>query len=213
MERRRIEIFGFQIGGRDPIEFRRLFMARFGDIARIEARVADVQVTLKSGTVFTLDRFAAGDIDDGVRVWDNSGRGVVDLDARRIRTIEFLATAALVAAPDRLHGTVRTRQGDFTGFIQWDQQDWFSADEIGGRTADGELSFRYDTIRSIARQSRDSALVTLVDGREMVLSDSRESATQPRDRRRRRALRPGADRLGRLRARRLQPGRQRSRLR
>ena len=48
-----------------------------------------MQVTLKSGTVFTLDRFAAGDIDDGVRVWDGR-RGVVDLDARRIRTIELL---------------------------------------------------------------------------------------------------------------------------
>ena len=173
-ERSAIEIFGFEIGGRDrPIDLGRPFMARFGDIARIEAHFGDVQVTLKSGTVFELDRFAAGDIDDGVRVWDGR-RGVVDLDARRIRTIEFLPTAPLVAAPDRLHGTVRTRQGDFTGFIQWDRQDCVGADELDGRTADGELSLRYDTIRSIARRSRDSALVTLLDGREMVLSGTRE---------------------------------------
>ena len=90
-ERIKIEIFGFKIGGRDGSAPRRLFMARFGDIARIEAHFGDVQVTLKSGTVFELDRFSAGDIDDGVRVWD-SRRGVVDLDARRIRTIEFLPT-------------------------------------------------------------------------------------------------------------------------
>jgi hypothetical protein len=132
-----------------------------------------VQVTLKSGTLFVLNRFAAGDIDDGVRVWDRR-RGVVDLDARQIRTIEFLPTAPLVAAPDRLHGTVRTRQGDFTGFIQWDQQDSVSADELNGRTAGGELSLRYDTIRSIARHSRDNALVTLLDGREVVLSGTRD---------------------------------------
>ena len=171
---RGLEIFGFTIGGGRSNKFRRLFMTRFGDIARIEAHFRDVQVTLKSGTVVTLDRFAAGDIDDGVRVWD-SRRGVVDLNARQIRTIEFLPTAPLVdAAPDRLHGTVRTRHGDFTGVIEWNQEDYLGADELEGRTGDSEQSLRYDTIRSIARHSRDHALVTLVDGREMVLSDSRE---------------------------------------
>ena len=177
-ERSPLEIFGFRIGGRQT-NLGRPFMACFGDIARIEAHVWDVQVTLKSGTVFDLDRNAAGDIDDGVRVWDGR-HGVVDLDARQIRTIEFLPTARLVAAPDRLHGTVRTRQGDFTGFIQWDQQDGVSTDEIDGRTADGERRLRYDTIRSIARHSRDSALVTLVDGREMVFSGSREVGNRSR---------------------------------
>ena len=173
-ERNPIEIFGFKIGGRDrPTNLDRPFMTRFGDIARIEAHVGDVQVTLKSGTMFELDRFAAGDIDDGVRVWDRR-RGVVDLDARRIRTIEFLPTAPLIAAPDRLHGTVRARQGDFTGFILWDRQDCVGADELDGRTPAGELSLRYDTIRSIARRSRDSAAVKLLDGREMVLSDTRD---------------------------------------
>src|SRR5688572_2535989 len=174
MESSPFEIFGFEIGGKDrSSDLRRLFMARFGDIARIEAHFRHVEVALKSGTVFTLDRFAAGDIDDGVRVWD-SGRGVVDLDARRIRTIVFLPTAQLVAAPERLHGTVRTRLGDFTGFIQWNQQDGVSTDTLDGRTADREISLRYDTIRSIARLARDRALVTLVDGREHVLSGSRE---------------------------------------
>ncbi len=174
-----LEIFGFKIGGGDRPDFGRPFMTRFGDIARIEAHFGDVQVTLKSGTMFELDRFSAGDIDDGVRVWDGR-RGVVDLDAREIRTIEFLPTARLVAAPGRLHGTVRTRQGDFTGFIQWDRQDCLGADELDGRAAGRERSVRYDTIRSIARRSRDSALVTLVDGREMVLSDTSEVSQRNR---------------------------------
>ena len=47
-------------------------------------------------------------------------------------------------------------------------------DELDGHTADGELSLRFDTIRSIARDSRDSSLVTLLDGREIVLSGTRE---------------------------------------
>jgi hypothetical protein len=170
-----IEIFGLKIGGGDrQSNLTRPFMARFGDIARIEARFRDVQVTLKSGTVFELDRFAAGDIDDGVRVWDRT-KGITDIDARRIRTVEFLPNAPPFAAASRLHGTVRTAEGDFTGFIQWDRQDCVGDDELEGRTADGaRISLRYETIRSIARRAGDSALVTLRDGREMVLSGTRD---------------------------------------
>ena len=177
-------IFGFEIPlGERQIDLGRPFMARLGDIARIEARGREVRVTLKSGTVFDLDWGSANDFDDGVRVWDER-RGVVDLASWaggipppsrvRIRTIELLPTARLGAAPARLHGTVRTRQGDFSGFVQWDRQACVAADELDGRTADGPLSLRFDTIRSIARRSSDSSLVTLVDGREIVLSGTRE---------------------------------------
>src|SRR5262245_33148537 len=138
-----LERFGVKLGGED---FPRPFMAQFGDLVRLEAHFGDVQVTLKSGTMFTLDRFSAGDIDDGVRVWDGR-RGVVDLDARQISTIEFLPTAPLVAAPDRLHGTVRTRQGDFTGFIQWDRQECVATDELDGRTRSEE--------RRVGKECRD----------------------------------------------------------
>jgi hypothetical protein len=169
-ERSRIEIFGLQIAQRERrVSLGRFFMARFGDVARIEVRGRDVQVALKSGTVFHLDRFEAGDLDDGVRVWDGA-QGVVDLDSLRIRTIEFLPTAALAAASDHLHGTVRTQLGDFTGFIQWDRRQGATTDELHGRTADGELDLRFDTLRSIARRSPHGALATLQDGREIVLS-------------------------------------------
>jgi len=108
-ERRPIEIFGVEIAGREhEIDLGRPFMARFGDVARIEAPGRDLRVTLKSGTVFDLDHFSADDLADGVRVWDGR-RGVVDLDEWRIRTIELRATTRLDAVPDRLHGTVRTR--------------------------------------------------------------------------------------------------------
>ncbi len=173
-ERRPLEILGVVLAQWEhQINLGRPFMARFGDIARIEPNGRDLRVTLKSGTVFHLDRFAADDFADGVRVWDGRS-GVVDLDEWRIRTIELLPTARLGAASDRLHGTVRTRQGNFTGFVQWDREESVGPDELDGHTADGELSLRFDTIRSIARNSRDSSLVTLLDGREIVLSDTRE---------------------------------------
>ncbi|HEX6201568.1 MAG TPA: hypothetical protein VF100_01115 [Thermoanaerobaculia bacterium] len=163
-------IFGFEIGGGDRVG--RLFMVRFGEIARIEARGREVRATLKSGTVVELDRFEASDFDDGVRVWDGGGR-VVDLDSLQIRSIELLPTPPLGPAPYRLHGTVRTRQGDFTGFVQWGRDQGLGSDELDGRTADGRTMLRFDTIGSIARRSPDSALVTLLDGREVVLSGRR----------------------------------------
>jgi hypothetical protein len=173
-ERHPIEILGIEIAQREsPIDVSRPLVARFGEITRIEARGREVRVTLKSGTVFDLDRLEASDFDDGVRVWDGR-RGVVDLDSLRIRTIELLPTPPLGAAPDRLHGTVRTRLGDFTGFVGWDRDECVGPDKLDGHTAAGELSLRFDTIRSIARRSRDSSLVTLLDGREIVLSGTRE---------------------------------------
>lgn len=173
-ERRPVKILGIKITEKESrIEVDRQFMARFGDIARIEARGDEVRVTLKSGTELDLDRLFASDFDDGVRVWDGR-RGVVDLHSLRIRTIELLPAARPGAAPARLHGTVRTPQGDFTGFLEWGRK-CLGADELDGRTAGGELSLRFDTLRSIARSSRDSSRVTLLDGREIVLSGTFEA--------------------------------------
>ncbi len=172
-ESRPVTVLGVEIARRKSrLNLGRPFMARFGDIRRIEPSGRELVVTLKSGTEFVLDRFDADDFADGVRVWDDQ-HGVVDLGERRIRVIELLPTADLGTVPDRLHGTVRTAYGSFTGFIQWDRQSSVGADELQGRTAGGELSLPFDAIRTIARGSADSALVTLHDGREFVLSGSR----------------------------------------
>ena len=169
-----VDVFGIKIPGWEgATELGRPFMARFGHIARIEPRGSELWVTLKSGSVFRLDRFSADDMNDGVRVWD-SRRGVVDIGEWRIRTIEFHGPTPASGGSHPLHGTVRTRHGDFTGLVQWDRQECLGSDELAGHTADGELRLRFDTIRSIARRSRDGSLVTLLDGREIMLSGSRK---------------------------------------
>ena len=172
-ESRPVTVLGVEITRRKSrLNLGRPFMARFGDLMRIEPSGRELLVTLKSGTGFVLNRFDADDFADGVRVWDDR-HGVVDLGERRIRAIEFLPTADLETAPDRLHGTVRTAHDSFTGFVQWDRQSSVGADELQGRSAGRELSLRFDAIRTIARDSVDSALVTLRDGREYVVSGSR----------------------------------------
>ncbi len=169
-ERRPIEVFGLEIARRErPMDLLRPFMARFGDIARIEARGRDVCVVFKSGSGFVLDRLEASDFDDGVRVWDGV-RGAVHLDSLLIRTIEFLPSPSPGSAPSRLHGTVRARKGVFTGFVMWDREECSGSDELDGRTEGGALRLRFDSIRSIERRSREGSRVTLADGREMDLS-------------------------------------------
>lgn len=171
--RQPLELFGFEIlVTNEPVDLTRLFMARFGDLARVDADGNDVRVTLKSGTVFVLDRLSAGDFDDGVLVWDGL-RGPTSLDSLRIRTIEFLPYAQPGPAPVRLHGAVRTARGVYTGFIQWDRQECLGSDELIGRSAGGEVRLRFDTIHSIARHARDASLVTLLDGRQIQLTGSR----------------------------------------
>ncbi|MDX2033868.1 MAG: hypothetical protein SF339_24560 [Blastocatellia bacterium] len=177
-EPRPIKIFGITIASRaEQIDLVRPLMARFGDITRIELLGRNVRVTLKSGAVFDADWYSSNDLDDGLRVWDGS-RGILDFGARRIRAIDFLPAAPASPAgmaPQQLHGTVRTRQGDFTGFVQWNRNKGVGTDELSGRTANGNLSLRFDSLRSIVRHSSDSSLVTLLEGREIVLSGSREA--------------------------------------
>jgi hypothetical protein len=143
-------------------------MARFGDIARIEVLGRDVRLTLKSGTAIITNYSAFNDLDDGVRVWDRR-QGILDVGARQILTIDFLPAPGAGPRPQRLHGTVYTGAGDFTGFVQWNRNLGLGTDELVGRTADGDLRVRFDTIQSIARKAQNS-LVTLLDGREIVLT-------------------------------------------
>lgn len=166
VERERLEVFGFDFGYRDrPLSRRRLFMVRFGDLARIEPEGGEVRVTMKNGTVFVLARFEASDFDDGVRVWDEQA-GVVNLDSLRIRAVEFLPTPPLATVPERLHGTVTTATQSFTGFLQWDREHGLGSDELRGKN--GRLGVRLDEIRSIRRSSTETATTILHDGREIA---------------------------------------------
>ena len=168
------KVFGIQIGhGERPIDLGRMFLVRFGDIARIEPRGRSVVVVLKSGTEFVLDRFSSSDFDDDLRVWDAT-KGEVDMDSAQIRSIELMPTGPLGEVAGRLYGTVHTKHRDFTGFVQWDREECMGTDELDGRGPEGKLSVRFDTIRSIERRTPDSSLVTQLDGREVVIGGTND---------------------------------------
>ena len=172
-ERTSRSFFGIEFGGRErPVDGIRPFVARFGDIVRIDALGDEIRVTLKSGSEYYLDRYSADDLADGLRIWD-VGHGVVDLNERQISSVEFFPTPQLGAAPGPLYGTVRSRVDEFTGVIQWDRELGLDDDELVGLSTEGERSVRMDAVRSIARRSEDSSLVTLRDGQEILLSGTR----------------------------------------
>ncbi|HJQ99725.1 MAG TPA: hypothetical protein VJ826_15530 [Candidatus Polarisedimenticolaceae bacterium] len=175
-----VEIFGWKLGEHTrTMNVTRLLTARFGEIAKLEAVGRLVRVTLKSGSVVDVDSFNAGDIDDDVRVWDP--RGVMELDSTRISSIEMLPTRAVTDAPARLHGTVRSRQGDFTGFIVWNWDQRVGDDELDGRDAEGvEQHVRFDTTRSIENKAHNRALVVLQNGRELELSGASDVSDKNR---------------------------------
>jgi len=178
-ERHSVEILGITLsipGARYSL--RRPFMARFGDIARIDADFRRIHVTLKSGATFDLDRYSADDLADGVYIWDTT-HGMVDLDEWKIRSIEFLPAPMPSTEPGRsaalLHGTVQTAAGSFSGLIQWDREESLGSDLLEGRGADGDVTLRYDAIASIQRVGADRSLVTLRDGRALELSGTRNA--------------------------------------
>jgi hypothetical protein len=170
VERVPIEVFGLRLAERErAIDVARPFVVPLGDLVRIDAEGRDVRATRKSGSVVLLDRYEAGDFDDGLRIWDAAG-GAVDVETGDIRSIEFLPTPELAKAPVRLHGTVRSSQGELRGFVQWHGEARVASETLHGLAADGPREIPFADILAIARDGDDSSRVTRRDGRELVLS-------------------------------------------
>jgi hypothetical protein len=171
-----IEIFGFELGsiGSDYDDTRQ-FIMRFGDLAKLEPGRGDrVRVTLKDGYVYDAEG-GSNDVGAKIDVWD-ARRGAVKVHWQHIRAIDFLPTPAnLAGVPKRLYGKVATRDGDFTGVIQWDQDECLGDDKLDGETEeDKDVALPMGGLRAIERRSSRSSTVTLADGRTMVLSGTND---------------------------------------
>jgi hypothetical protein len=152
----------------------RVFIARFGDIERIEVTGGeDATVHMKSGSSFDVSDYS-NDVGGTVRV-DDTALGEIDLRWSRIESIEFMpAPASADPAVFRLGGVVETDAGTFEGFIQWDKEECLSTDLLDGDAEDGKMSIPMGQIRSIERRGRSSSVVELKDGRSFRLRDSND---------------------------------------
>jgi len=173
-ERRSVGILGMRIASWEgEANGRRPFMARLGDMTRVERSGRDLLVTLKSGSEFVLDRMAADDFGGGMRVWDEAA-GTIDLREMDVRSVEFLPAPEIGEAPRPLYGTVYTTHGELTGLIEWNRAQSLTSDELLGLTSGVALILPFDTIRSIAPRAEGGATVALVDGTEVVLEGTRD---------------------------------------
>ncbi len=174
-DRRPISLFGVVLTHRErPFDFDRPFLVRFGDLARIEARGREVRVSLRNGDVVDLDRLNASDFDDGLRVWD-AAAGVVDLDSLQVREVELGVPAPVGEVPARLHASVVTAEGTYTGFIQWDRWLVFADQRLEGYDTAGPVQVPFAEIASIARLGIDRVAVTCRDGRTVEIGGTREA--------------------------------------
>lgn len=171
-----LNLFGFEIGLSHHGASGRQFVARFGDIDRIEVTGRDdAVVVMKSGRRVEVE---GGSNDLGantkIAVWDAS-LGKVELEWRKIDRIQFRPTPRdLPVADHRLYGVVHTGAGDFRGWIQWDQDECLSTDVLDGETEDGDLDIPMGNIRTIEPRGRRSSRVVLRDGRELELSGTND---------------------------------------
>jgi len=173
--KREIKVFGYKVATyRDRDRLTRQFIARFGDIERIRTAGGNgADVYMKSGAKIYVRGFS-NDVGADITVWDAT-IGKIELNWKRIDVIQFMAVPpdAPLTAP-RLQGKVETDIGDFEGFIQWDAQEAIGTDKLDGETPDGDLSIDMAGIRSIERRNSGSSLVTLKDGRELVMRGSND---------------------------------------
>jgi len=168
-----VMVLGVRVARRErQMSLDRPFMARYGDLARIDRIGTDLRVTLKSGSEVVLDRMAADDFGSGVRIWDAAG-GFVDLGERQIRSIE-MRPAPDGNGPLPLHGTVHTSAGVFTGFIQWNREQCLVSDALVALARDrSAFNHPFEAIASIAKRESGGSVVTLVDGQTSELSGVR----------------------------------------
>ncbi|NNE71391.1 MAG: hypothetical protein HKN29_13660 [Rhodothermales bacterium] len=175
-----VRLLGLSLGNIDRrVRLDRPFMARFGDIARIDTRRTEFRVTLKSGSVHDMDRFESDDLADGVQIWDESGKSVY-LDEWSIRSIEFLETPVGTKAPERLYGSVTTRLGSYIGYLRWNREQGSYADSIEGSSGGRYLTVKFNDILSIERDAQDRARIALTDGDVMLIEGNTERGFAPR---------------------------------
>lgn len=170
-----IEIFGVEVGVRwSDGDGGRQFISRFGDIQSLELRRSErVTARMKDGTSYDLDG-GSNDLGAQIKVWDPS-LGTIALDWDEIDQIEFLPTPRdLSVDVFRLYGTVETDAGQFRGWIQWDQEECLSTDQLDGETRDGDLSIDMGHIQSIERRSHIGSRVKLKEGRELELEGTND---------------------------------------
>ena len=144
------------------------FRCRFGDLRSIEVTgERTARLTFKDGS--QLDVEGGSDVGSKVYVYDGEGEQS-RLSWDRIYKIQFLQTPKEPLRRDvsALYGTVWTTQGAFKGYIQWDDEECLSTDQLEGKNEKEKKSFPFGEVAEI-KVEEEGARVKLFSGGEYVL--------------------------------------------
>ncbi|MBP6978919.1 MAG: hypothetical protein PHD61_10365 [Bacteroidales bacterium] len=156
------------------------FECQFGDILSLDIiSSARVDMRLKNNFVYHL-RNGSNDVGAEIQILDKSS-GHINLPWDKIRKVEFMDAPADLqdGFGNPLYGTVYTTQGEFSGQIEWDQDERLTTDILNGDTENEELGIPFGTIRSIIRQGNGSQVI-MVNGDEFYLTGSNDVNSENR---------------------------------
>jgi hypothetical protein len=165
---------GWDFFGNREHSFTHVFAIRFGDLKRIHVRHGDeLVVEFRNGEELKLEG-GSNDVGAEITVVDPK-LGKHELSWHRIRTIEFKDTPAKLdhKLGEPIFGTVKSGRYDFTGRIQWDNDEDLTGDKLDGETSDGKVSIEFGDIAAI-RKDRQGALVKLKSGSELYLTGTND---------------------------------------
>ncbi len=152
----------------------RMLEIRYGDIDFIEIRKGeDDFLTTADGNRHRIGGYAN---DSGSDLWfyaaDEEPR---EIKWNNLRRIDF-QPAPEDARPfaRRLHGTVESTHGTFTGPIMWDKSECLDIDKLDGENADGDLSLPMSEVRRITRLDNRKVLIDTVEGRSFEMWGSND---------------------------------------
>ncbi|MCP4153349.1 MAG: hypothetical protein GY757_36805 [bacterium] len=169
--RSRNKVFGITISvdsdEGSPEDFtNHVFVCRFGELKRLKVFGKRSAVLILKNDKRVEVKGSSNDMNTDITILDES-KGEITLDWDDIRVIEFMATPAKLKNKlgEPLYGTVKTEQGSFKGYIQWDHEECLSVDKLDGRSKKRKMSVAFGDIASI-KKHRDGSMVTLTSGEE-----------------------------------------------
>lgn len=168
----RVSVFGWQalqLGG--GAEDQEACAVPFGHIRMLESQGNAALLTLKTGELLELEGRGSTDLGPFMRaiVIDDVKQGSTELEWEQIQRVELRQGPAPGRDRSRLHGTVETASGPFTGFIVWDADESLDMDVLDGEENGVERKIPLAQIQAVRPLDRHGSSIRLKDGKEVIL--------------------------------------------